>query len=1279
MKLTIFYSWQMTTDVIYNKDFILECINEGVMVLEQEPEFRNVEFIIQNSTANAPGSPVVPTKINDERIPKCDIFIADLTIINRNYPTSLSAEQIEELNKTIPPTPNPNVLIEFGVAYDAIGVDRILSFTNGTLGSIKENDHIIPFDIRLLKWPIEYKFSQNQLNKALAKTEIMDSFIERLRSTAIFALQYRTEKHHPFLNWEQLNDYLQNPSVFYNNPKLDEIYSIIKKWAEEPKSSLRLIGLSGLGKTRILHEIFKPLPDDPETILNSSRVLYLNFNNYKSIDLQTLFRKIKSEDSNRIIILDNCDKTTHRQLLHFINEDSNLGLISIDSNPEEINQDTISGVEYIYIKKEDLTSVVNDILVKEFSFLNPEQLKKIIEFSQGIPLMAVLIAESIRNGEKFIGKLDDKVLLDKLLGEKGNDNKNRKILKSCSIFNYFGIEDEVESQIEFISRNRQITKLSGEDFVLTEEFKETCNHFLKREIFEKKGRYIGMRPLPLALSLAVEWIEQCSKTNLLTIIEDISNLKEPDRTELSKAFAEQMRYLGYNNKANLIVESILGPDSPFDNAEVLNTKLGSRLFRSFVEVNPEAVMSNLMRNLSVLDFSELEKIKSGRRNLVLVLEKLCFDKRTFSNGAKLLYNFAIAENETWANNANGQFIHLFNIFLSGTQASLEERFTILEWGWDKNDLRYNEIAFQALQQGLKTSGFNRMSGPEIQGTRTLIDNHPTNEEIIDYWNKIIDKLHFYISSQSEYKERALDTIANNIRGIVRIGLPDLIIEKVEQISSSLKVWDSCLYSLKLTKQYEADRLNGDQNKRIDKLIRRFTKTDFISKYERLNDFVFEHDYKKKKETIEQKTDKLALSFINQNKNWIKYLSKLYQTKANGIDYRFGSKLSLNMKNNKEIEQFLSISFTVLQDIPLENRNVTLLGGFASELNKSHRILFYKKLLEKKSFEYLLFYFVALDPNGKNHFPLLINLVNNDSVSIQQFTQLRYSKALENCSFNELEDFKRNLLELNETVGYQIVFELFFYIGNNDPKKKKKLIKIMKECIYFLGYTKGVEEHHHDYKWTETICQILNNKLEKEFALFILKSIVNSISFINSYHLDFDVQKIFSILFKNHFKTIWPDLSNMLLSENEDYIKYYGLKHILGSRIGGIRGPVGLLFEVDPKVLFEWCYNNPKAPVRLAELAPIFDPATKGKWHPMTLRLINEFGESEKVLDVISTNMGNYSWTGSLVPLLENKKEIFTSLLNHQIKSVDDWARRAVVYLDKQIKDESLRDQEQYLF
>ena len=44
MKITIFYSWQVTTETKYNKNFILSCIEKAVKNLKSKPELKNIEF-----------------------------------------------------------------------------------------------------------------------------------------------------------------------------------------------------------------------------------------------------------------------------------------------------------------------------------------------------------------------------------------------------------------------------------------------------------------------------------------------------------------------------------------------------------------------------------------------------------------------------------------------------------------------------------------------------------------------------------------------------------------------------------------------------------------------------------------------------------------------------------------------------------------------------------------------------------------------------------------------------------------------------------------------------------------------------------------------------------------------------------------------------------------------------------------------------------------------------------------------------------------------------------
>lgn len=72
---------------------------------------------------------------------------------------------------------------------------------------------------------------------------------------------------------------------------------------------------------------------------------------------------------------------------------------------------------------------------------------------------------------------------------------------------------------------------------------------------------------------------------------------------------------------------------------------------------------------------------------------------------------------------------------------------------------------------------------------------------------------------------------------------------------------------------------------------------------------------------------------------------------------------------------------------------------------------------------------------------------------------------------------------------------------------------------------------------------------------------------------------------------------------------------------------------------------------------------------MAQQLLDEFGELPEVLSSLRANMGNYSWIGSLMPLLKARYRLFHTLLNHPVSTVVGWARLNLQQLEAEIKGE----------
>jgi len=1264
MNIKIFFSWQVkTNDGRYNKDFLLDAIETVIKSLLESPEFQTLKIELHKSVMSN-GTAEIGNNIS-EALSTADIMIADFTPESKfRFPWK----------KKIRLEPTPNVLVEFGEAKAAIGLKNIITVVNSAYGSPSDPRVEWPFNLRHLEFPISYHLNRKSIKQLPSiKEEFVKALTTKLRSTIKHAIESEKTKFYPFLHgskWEE-----NSSTTFKTNETIERIFQNIRLGINQSNQTIRLIGLSGLGKTRILRE-FVGSEINPDILLN--RVLYFNFNHDTQINLNAFVRNLVDKGENRLLIIDNCPREKHKELLSEFESNSNQNmLITIGDNPEEIDRNAISGVNYIQIKKDDLSSIVDDILREDFGELDTGKLEKIKEFAQGIPLMAVLIGESVRNGDPHIGNLEDKDLLDKLLGVVGKDPKKRKMLMSCALFSKFGFFEEKKPQIKYISTEKSITSVSGDDDVKQQEMEEVCNHFLSREIFEVQGRNIAMRPRPLAMYLAQEWLSTCSSERFEKVILSLSSLTSPDRKELVEAFAEQITLINYDPKAIQIVEDLFNYNGPFDNAEVLNTELGSRLFRSFVSVNPEAVSENLQRNLFSKTIDELRAIDVGRRNLVWTLEKLVFDKRTFHQSVKLLFKLAIAENETWGNNSTAQLLQLFSIYLAGTEVDLKERWNIIEWAINHEDPDFHELALKAMQRGLVNMGFTRIMGGEKQGTKELIDYQPNSDEIIEYWKNILNELEKIVEARSTLSDEAAKIVTSAIYTFHRAGLLKEHFNVINKIAETRDFdWDEALVALETLLNRHVLEL-GDW-KEFRNLIGKLKKDDIVSRFKNVGNRVDRLPYQELRDKSIEEIKEIAEAFVKDENSW-KLLPELF-TIRQPYSYYFGLAVKEQLSEIESINKFIRISLKTIENLPEKDRNATILGGFVQGLNIDRKENLYNELAKNGDQSWILFYLISIDNDAAKHMDILFKLVDQGKAPFSSFFVFSLSPGLYKLSSTELRELIPKFFKYGSD-GYYFSFDVLYDATYDRPETRIEFLDIFRQIIIEYGPGKALIETRESFKWKEIIIQILKTKDDPEMAQIVNNSIIESASFQNFSFSDFDVQHVYEILFDNYLDVVWLKLSEALLAEGQSYYQYYWLQKYLGSSIGGHGNSVGTLFRIDADFLFSWCRGNaPLAPIRMASMTPIYaDNNTKyNEWHPIARRIIDEFGNNKDVLIHLSSNMGTFSWGGSLVPYYSSQVEMFEQLLDHQFPNVREWAESTISNLKIAVKNEKNRDEEMYL-
>jgi hypothetical protein len=341
-------------------------------------------------------------------------------------------------------------------------------------------------------------------------------------------------------DWAKHEDFMQD---YILNDKLKEYKeSLQKELGSVGKSVVRVTGLSGLGKTRLALEVFR---DEDATILTlQNNVLYFDAPYEGGENLANFLADSRNSNLRMILVVDNCEPRLHERFAREMGYGKhNIKLITIDYDPSKVN----SGSRSIHITQDDCNEIVKGILQKRYPRLSGSVLNRIEEFAQNFASIAVLLAKQVQQGVEDIGRLSDDQLAKKLLWGRGNEDKSIvKVIRACSLFDYVEFsEEECTNEVKFLSK--EIARVSEQKFF------EICCRYLKLGILQKRGRFIRVCPIPLAIRLAAEWWDTTPVNEIVRFTEKLNKIG------LLERFCEQAKMLHFSRKAREVVEKLCGP------------------------------------------------------------------------------------------------------------------------------------------------------------------------------------------------------------------------------------------------------------------------------------------------------------------------------------------------------------------------------------------------------------------------------------------------------------------------------------------------------------------------------------------------------------------------------------------------------------------------------------------------------------------------------------------------------------------------------------------------
>lgn len=1055
-----------------------------------------------------------------------------------------------------------------------------------------------------------------------------------------------------------IKSYSTNGITYISFPKIAEIRHQI---LTEPYRLIQFMGLSGIGKSRMIFEIFHGIDNSNNYYCsNASDDRLLN-------ELSTFLRERMNEEG--VIVLDDCNGDAFSKISKLRLEiNTKYKIIGIYNDTEDIVRER--GVNQLYLNRRDLLDSVNQYIQDQIGLLGNQAeniVRQIQDISDGFPVVAIKAIQSYReNGVTNLMNEDE--LWKKMCGYQSLTVDERVALQSLSLFEPLGYEQEFARDYQMVKYNENITPFDYNHLKIDDIFEKLVKSYKNKELIEINSCWLLVRPLPLAVWLVGQWFRNCGQNRFVQVLNDLDAIQEQAQANrMKRALCKRIQNMQDNEKAKYLFERLMAVGAPFHYEEVVCSDFGSQLFLAISTVNPVAVTNCLYDVVMPRSIDWTKNIKGDvRRNYIWCLERLSMPETTFRKAALLLAKFSLAENESWANNATGQLLQLFHVALSGTETTLRQRLDVIEELRTLGD-EYIPIVLKVIDSAFSYSHFSRNSGYEHIDGKVYTDFEPMGVDICEYWEGCIKILGELLQYRPDSVNQIADIIVSHVYDLsLRSGCYDYLEKLINMVVNARgNEWPEMHKQLLKLKRYNQDRLSTERKAKTDGWLKLFGAKDFLLTLDEVHATFY--------------ADNRELSFEDKMAHAVEYftpIAKRFRDEKLYSDSELVLRLLDSQTNEIAFIRAISNVLTLQQVKELFDVIIKNIAGKAQDYQSSFLNILYFSLPEseaKRKFLQSIYdlkkyqQYIVLKSNSETSdlkvLKEVVDIINNKHISPK--TSLRQylyrvnidssERMFEVCSY-----IRKNVGNSDDILlDYIVANEFSSFILEGEMKT------LTMELLLNYDYAKSTVDA---YNVNSLVTNILESGKEVDFAISYNKKLLREIKDYDSFRVN---EHLYYILLPKYQDSILGDILKEISNRESDFW-YFGGKD-LGSGDGFGVGP---LFQCNIETIKEVCLQESQGclPYRLAYLAPVFDYSDKdepsfSQFFYWLLEHFDSFKEQEEILSEFSSNMGSYSWVGSIIPLFEKKINCFKKLEHHTNTIVKKWVIENILSLSEQLRKE----------
>ena len=271
---------------------------------------------------------------------------------------------------------------------------------------------------------------------------------------------------------------------------IEDAIEPMRRLIRTSNKAIRVTGLSGVGKTRIVQALFdENVGSDP---IDRTIAVYVDTGEAPDPSASAMLDRLIAEGRRAVMVLDNCPSDLHSALASKVSAASgDVRLITVEY---DIRDDKPQTTEVIHIEAHG-PDVAERLLLRRFPAISQGNARRVAEFADGNARVALAIAEQVEQGES-LAQLSDAQLFDRLFQQrKGQDDDLREQAETLALVYSFSVTDPEIGQNEL----EVLGSISGHPRA---QLFRAVTKLADRHIVQKRAHWRAILPHAVANRLA---------------------------------------------------------------------------------------------------------------------------------------------------------------------------------------------------------------------------------------------------------------------------------------------------------------------------------------------------------------------------------------------------------------------------------------------------------------------------------------------------------------------------------------------------------------------------------------------------------------------------------------------------------------------------------------------------------------------------------------------------------------------------------------------------------